>query len=273
MFDDPKFPLKAAAFVGILLATWILTRVNRLVFAKVREKRSGLYLVFFQRIFGASIIIGGILLAFSVFGGLSTVWQTLLGGTAIVSAVLVFAAQDVIKDILAGLMITVYKPFEIGNRIELEDGTCGIVKDITMRHVVLQLMDTQRVVIPNSRLNTMTLRNYSYHDENRSAPFSFHVAYGTDVEKAMRVIRQAIIASPYTIPGKQTDHGPDYAPIYFMAYEDSSLRLATTVYYEPSTPSETAISDVNLRVDHALQDSGIEIPFNYVNVVQRKAEG
>ena len=85
-----------------------------------------------------------------------------------------------------------------------------------------------------------------------------------------QVIREAIIASSYSIPGKQTEHGPDYAPIYFMAYEECSLRLDTTVYYEPSSSTEVVVSDINLRVNRALKENGIEIPYPYLNVVQKQ---
>lgn len=164
-------------------------------------------------------------------------------------------------------MITLYKPFEIGNRVELEDGTTGIVKDITMRHVVLQALDTQVVIVPNSKLNVMRIRNYSYHMNIRSNQFEFQVSYDTDVEKAISVIRQAVIDSPLTIPGKQMESGMEYANVYFLGYKESSLRLATTVYFEPTSPSEAVISDINLRVGKALKENGIEIPYPYVNVI------
>ena len=57
-----------------------------------------------------------------------------------------------------------------------------------------------------------------------------------------------------------------------MAYQDSSLKLSTTVYYEPVTPSEVLISDVNLRVNEALKENGIEIPYNYINVIEHQGE-
>ena len=265
----PEKTIKIAAFAGILLLTWIAGKVVRLIFKRIYRVRKGLYLRFFERVSTAVILIGGILLAFSVFGGFQSIWKTMLGGTAFISAVLIFAAQDSIKDILAGLMISIYKPFEIGNRVEMENGTTGIVKDITMRHVVFQLLDSQVVIIPNSRLNVMSLRNYSYHASLRSALFRFHIAYGSDVEKAMEVIRRVIMESEYSVPGKQTDHGADYAPIYFMAFEESSLRLETTVYYEDTSPSEVVISDINLRVNHALKENGIEIPYSYINVISK----
>ena len=261
--------LKVIAFIATLVFTWILIRIHHYIFKKIGSVRQGLHLRFFDRMIAAIILIGGVIVALSMFGGFSTLWKTILGGTAFASAVLIFAAQDTIKDILAGLMISMYKPFEIGNRVELEDGTTGVVKDITMRHVVFQLLDTQILVVPNSKLNGMNLRNFSYHADYRSALFRFRIAYTSDVEKAMEVIRQAIIESEYSIPGKGTDHGMDYAPVYFLAYESSSLRLDTTVYYDAASSSEVVISDINTRVNRAMKENGIEIPYEYINVVPR----
>lgn len=242
--------IKIFVFIGTLLLTYVIFRINRYIFKKIYKIRKALYLRFFERMLSSVILVGGVVIALSSFGGFDTIWKTMLGGTAFISAVLIFAAQDVIKDNLAGLMITVYKPFEIGNRV--------------------QLQDTQVIIVPNSKLNAMSIRNYSYMEEYRSALFQFHIAYDSDVEKAMRVIAHAIMESEYSVPGKKTDHGMEYGPIYFMAFEDSSLRLTTTVYYEASSPSEVVISDINLRVDHALRENGIEIPYAYLNVVQKE---
>ena len=262
--------LNIAIFAVTILVTWLLIHGVHMAFRKIEKKQSVLHFRVFERIISGFILIIGLIIAFSVFGGIGTIWKTLLGGTAIISTVLAFAAQDVIKDILAGLMITVYKPFEAGNRVELEDGTTGIVREITLRHVVLQTLDTQRVVIPNSKVNTMRVRNYSYHSRMRSAEFSFHIAYGSDVERAMAVIRQAVTESEYSIPGKDTPDGKDYAQVYFLGFEASSLRLATTVYYKPAAASEVVISDINLRVSKALAEHGIEIPYAYINVIQKQ---
>ena len=254
----------------IILVMWGLLRLNKFIFKRIQKKHEGLHLMFFQRVASAAIMIIGIIVAFSLFGGMDDVWKSMLGGTAIVSAVLAFAAQDIIKDILAGLMISINKPFEIGNRIELEDGTTGIVKDMTMRHVVLLGIDTQYHVVPNSKINLMKVRNFSYHVRTRSANFNFYIAYGSDVERAMEIIKEAIIASPLSIPGKDTEQGPVYADIYFMEYKDSSLRLTTTVYYEPTVTSEKLISDINCRVNRALKENGIEIPYQYINIIQKQ---
>ena len=271
--DKQSIIIRIAVIAVILFFMWLLIRCNRVVFHKLKERQGGIHLFFFERVNKAIILLGGIILALSGIGGVGSIWKTFLGGTAIISAVLAFAAQDVIKDVLAGMMISIYKPFEIGNRIELENGKCGVVKDITMRHVVLATEETQRMVIPNSRINTMILKNNSFHSVNRSAQFRFHIAYGSDVEKAMQVIRQAVIDSPYSIPGRLTTRGKEYGDVYFMAFEESSLTLLTTAYYHSNIPSEVLISDVNLRVNRALAENGIEIPFPYINIVHKNPDG
>ena len=198
--------------------------------------------------------------------------RVLFQGTTVIAAIAGFAAQPVIADMICGLMLSATKPFDIGDRIELEDGTSGIVKDISLRHVTLRDIDTVVRIIPNSRLNGMKITNMSWHTRTRSAHMRFHVAYDTDIERAMAVIGGAVAESPYTVAGKPGAAGSgEYGPVYFIEYADSSLVLATTVYYDPATPTEAVKSDVNLRVMKALAANGIEIPYGYVNVVMKRA--
>ena len=63
--------------------------------------------------------------------------SSLFQGTAVLAAIAGFAAKPVLSDMLCGFMLSATKPFNIGDRIEMEDGTAGIVQDITIRHVVL----------------------------------------------------------------------------------------------------------------------------------------
>ena len=193
--------------------------------------------------------------------------RVLFQGTTVIAAVAGFAAQPVIADMICGLMLSATKPFNIGDRIELEDGTSGIVKDITLRHVTLQDIDTVIRVIPNSKLNGMKIANMSLKSGIHSVHMRFNVAYSTDVRKAMTVIDRAVKDSPYAIPGRPGVGGDSYGPVYFIQYADSSLVMATTIYYQPTTPTETIKSDINTRVKRALDENHIEIPYNYVNVV------
>ena len=267
------WPWRIAAYVGVVLvialAAWLLTRINKLVFRRIQKRRKGLELIFFERLNAAIIIIAAFVIAVSFFSGFDAIWQTLLGGTAIISAVLAFAAQDVIKDILAGIMISIHKPFETGDRIVLDDGTAGTVQGMNMRHVVLIGVDTQRIVIPNSVINSQKLVNFSYGRADKSVQLKFSVGYDTDMEKAKQVVADAVESSEYSVPGKRAGGKRSYAPVYFLEFADSALILAVTVFFEKNTPTEVVVDDVNVRVREALIAAGIEIPYNYVNVVEK----
>ena len=189
--------------------------------------------------------------------------SSLFQGTAVLAAIAGFAAKPVLSDMFCGIMISTTKPFNIGDRIDLNDGTSGIVKDITIRHVVLQGIDTLKIVIPNSEINSKVITNLSKQAGRRSIHFRFVVGLNSRSDQVKRVIREAVHDSPYSVPRE----GEDYSPVYFIAYQTNGLEMATTVYYEPTSPTEVVKDDINSRVKRALEANGIEIPYNYLNII------
>ena len=256
-----------ATIVFAIIVVSVVLRVEKKATKRLIEKRGNINIRFVESISRFIIIFIAVQWVVMSSPLTQSFGRMLFQGTAIIGAIAGFAAQPVIADMICGLIMSATKPFDIGDRIELEDGTAGIVKDITLRHVVLQDIDTVVRVIPNSKLNGMKLANMSFHTQTRSIHMRFDVAYGTDVGKAMDVIARAVRDSEYSIPGKTGANGQEYGPVYFIQYADSSLVMATTVYYEPTTPTEVVKSDINTRVKRALDENDIEIPYNYVNVV------
>ena len=251
----------------------LLIIINRKFFQKLKKKHKNLHLQLLEKGINIFIIIVVGLLAFSAVGGTRSVWQTMLGGTAVISAVAAFAAQDVIKDMLGGLMISIYKPFDIGDRIELPDGTAGIVKGMTMRHVVINTIDTVKEVIPNSKLNVRQIKNYSFKADCRSVVFQFPVSFDTDPAQAKAVIAAAVKESEYSIPYHFNKEGnKDYSEVFFLYLSDSAMVMSVTVYYETGTPTEVVRDDINTRVKKALDANGIEIPYNYITLVQKNEQ-
>ena len=261
--------------IGVVIVSMsvsALLQINHWVFKRIQKKRTGVQIIFLKRLIAAGIIVVGVIVLVSVIIGFENVWTTLLGGTAVITAVVTFSAQGLIKDILGGVMISIYKPFEIGDRIMMEDGTTGVVKDISMRHVVLIGLDTETFVVPNNELNSMRITNFSYQRDNRSAKFQFYVAYNSDMDKTIRVVQEAVKSSPYSIPGRERNGEKVYSPVYFMGYEPSSLRVSTTVYFPSDVATEVLISDINLRVTRALRANNIEIPYQYINMIDKTME-
>lgn len=257
-----------AATVVVIFAL----RIEKKVSQKLLDRKKNINLRFVENIVRFVLILLAVEWVVMSSPLTQSFGKVLFQGTAIIGAIAGFAAQPVIADIICGLMMSATRPFDIGDRIELEDGTAGIVADITLRHVVLKGIDTARLIIPNSKLNGMKLTNMSAKAGKRSILCRFNVAYDTDVDLAMAVIRRAVEESPCSVPGKPGPQGEEYGPVYFIEYADSSLVMATTVYYEPGFATEAVKSDINARVKRALDANGIEIPYNYVNVVMDEKE-
>ena len=261
--------LVGAAILAIAVVT-VLLKLEKKASKRVRLTRNNINLRFVENFVRFVIIFLAVEWVVMSSPITQSFGRILFQGTTVIAAIAGFAAQPVIADLICGLMLSAARPFNIGDRIELEDGTAGIVKDITLRHVTLQDIDTVVRIIPNSKLNGMKLVNMSLSSGLRSVHLRFNVSYDTDVKRAMAVIRQAGEDSPMTVPGKPVGEGVEYGPVYFIQYAGSSLVMATTVYYQPTSPTEAVKSDVNTRVKEALDVAGIEIPYDYVNVVMNE---
>ena len=248
--------------IAVIVAL-ILLKAEKKIAGRWIRKHNGINARFAERVIRFAIIFIAAMWVIMSSSLTQSFGTSLFQGTAVLAAIAGFAAKPVLSDMLCGFMISTTKPFNIGDRIELDDGTAGIVKDITIRHVVLQGIDTLKIVIPNSEINSMRITNLSYQSKNRSIHFRFVVGLNTKPDQAKEIIRAAIKDSPYSVPRD----GDDYSPVYFMGYTPNGIEMGTTVYYEPTSPTEAVRDDIHCRVKQALDHEQIEIPYNYMNVI------
>ena len=252
------------AVIAIVVTTIILLIYGKFVKNRLKAKNN-LTIRFTQNIIRVVIILIAVIWVLVSSTATTDIGKVLFQGTAILGAVFGLAAQPVLGDFFSGIAITLNRPFEIGDWIELENGTAGVVADITPRHVVLRSLGTVEIIVPNSKINALMLKDTSFK-KLRSVKMDFNVAYGTDVDKASEIIKTEIINSELTVPAKNDE----YSEVFFEAFADSSLVLTTIVYFKQSTSGLAVKTDVNKRVNDAFNKEGIEIPFNYVNVVMQK---
>lgn len=243
------------AILAYQLLYRLLKKLTHVVFSRLEKKQGhGIHIEFFERLTNVTIV----LIVIITFIGWKNLSGTLLGSAAVLAGIIGFAAQGVISNILSGLLISIYRPFDLGDRIELADGTTGVVEGITMRHVVITGVDTAKIVIPNSTINAVSIVNYSRGDIQRSCLFNFSSDCGNDIEKAKRVILEAVKSSPFSIPGKrQKDGSMDYGQVYFIDRAGAARIMEVMVYYEKNVTDEELKDDINTRVIKALSENGI----------------
>ena len=268
IITDNKDILVKWAHLGlyILIAVvicWILLKLERKIVKKWFNRFDGINARYTEKVIRFIIIFIAAMWVIMSSEITRDFGASLFQGTAVLAAIAGFAAKPVLPDMFCGFMLSSTKPFNLGDRIELDDGTAGVVKDITIRHVVLQGIDTLKIIIPNSEINSKRITNLSHQTTTRSIHFRFQVGLNTNVSLAKEVIQTAISESPMTVPRT----GEEYSPVYFLNYTNDGLQMGTTVYYEPLYPTEVVRDDVNCRVNRALNAAKIEIPYPYTTVI------
>lgn len=243
--------------------------VMHYVFKHFIRKSDKIHMRFTAKLFNLVVLILVIGYTWGYFDPNMNIQSIMLKGSALVVAILGFAAQPAIADLICGLLISFNKPFEIGDYIIPEGMDPGVVEDITLRHTVLRIYDDLRVIVPNSVLNSKTVTNASYRSDRKGVHLTYSVSYDTDVPYAMDTIRDCVADSPYTLGIETNGIKEDSGPVYFMKFGDSALLLETTIWLNRDANGFIATTDVNNRVIKAFRERGIEIPYNFVNVVER----
>lgn len=141
---------------------------------------------FLRRLVALVIAVLGGLFAASQFGGLNRLATGVLASSAIVAAVVGFAARQTLANLVAGVMLTVAQPLRIGDQVTLEDET-GVVDDVRLNYTVLRTGDGHRVFIPNERLASGVLRNDTIVDARVRPQVSLWIPPAGDLERALKV--------------------------------------------------------------------------------------
>ena len=263
-------------FFGVLLVliTYLVLYLVKVIFRNLRKNKKGIHVYFFERLIQVLIVIIAICVLLFHYIGTQALWRTIFGSTVVIGGIIGIAGQDVLKDILGGLMLSLYKPFDVGDRLYLKDIPKSLtVEDMTMRHVVLRARDGMRFIVPNSEINKQTITHSNYDHGNRATYLQIPVAYNADLRQVIKLIRQAVKDCPYTCANNWANKDLDgYGDAYLVSIGDSAMMMETTVWSEPGTDNDLAVSEAYQAIIRSLAQNGIEIPYNFVNVVERENE-
>ena len=111
-----------------------------------------------------------------------------LFGTA--SLAVGLAMQGGLTNMVGGLMILIFKPFQIGDWIE-SNGLSGSVEEITIFYTVIKSLDCTRIVMPNGELANSNIKNFSSNSK-RKLCVDFSVSYNSDIDKVKKVLKEVI---------------------------------------------------------------------------------
>ncbi|WP_075342376.1 mechanosensitive ion channel family protein [Tenacibaculum agarivorans] len=199
---DLTTPLGIALYVILVLfLAWIVSRITRyLILLVIKSKKSdrfGRTSIQFLRnsvkfFIGICALIY-IVLTVPILRSKATI---IFSGAGIIAAILGFAAQAALSNLIAGAFIVIFKPFRVGDYIKLDEKRVGIVEDITLRHTVINNFENKRLIIPNSVISTDSVLNHTIQDSHVLSFNNFKIGLRADIDLARKIIREEAIKLP-----------------------------------------------------------------------------
>jgi small-conductance mechanosensitive channel len=139
---------------------------------------------FIRRLITVGICVIGVLIAVSEFGGLNKLAAGLLASSAIIAAVVGFAARQTLANLIAGVMLTIAQPLRIGDEVTVRD-QAGAVEDVRLNYTLLRTSGGRRLLIPNELLAAEMIRNDTILDDRVRPEASVWLPATGDIETAM----------------------------------------------------------------------------------------
>jgi small-conductance mechanosensitive channel len=181
----------------------------------------------------------GLTITLSVFG---VNVMGMIAGLGLSGLAVGFALKDIIENLLAGALILIQRPFDLGEVIELE-GITGAVTHIQIRSTTLRTFDNVEVVIPNRTVYGAVIRNYNTYPVRRRQ-VSLGFGYGENLGEAIQILMNKL----QSIEGVSEDPAP------FITLNDfGDSAVIGTLYYYINT-ERFSYADTHTTVVQALQE-------------------
>ncbi len=170
-----------------------------------------------------------------------------------------FAAKDTLSNLIAGVLLIIDRPFEIGDRIEVwrapsGSSTWGDVIDVGLRATKIKTTDNIVIIIPNNEIMTRDIVNYTADSNRIRVRINIGVAYHVDIAKAKAVILKLAATAEWI--SKQPP-----PKVVVRSFGESSVNLQLRVWIANARKRMDTISYITDRIKSAFDEEGIEIPY------------
>jgi small-conductance mechanosensitive channel len=223
---------------------------------KTETKIDNIIFELLNRFSGALIYSVAVVLALDIMG---VNVMPFVAGAGVLGVAVGFAAKDTLSNLIAGVLLIIDRPFEIGDRIEVwsapaNSATWGDVIDIGLRATKIQTTDNIIIVIPNNEIMKRDIVNYTLISANIRVRINIGVAYDTNIDQA----KKAIIDVASDLDWVLKDPAPR---VVVRNFGESSIDLQLRVWIKDARRRIHTISAVTDNVKAAFDREGIEIPF------------
>ncbi|WP_261857153.1 mechanosensitive ion channel family protein [Photobacterium sanguinicancri] len=196
--NAPQMLFKLFVFVIIIAVFRILKNITSKMVKKgvssPNLRMSQLMQEFFVSMSGKGVFCIGLLIALSQIGLDLT---PILTGFGVAGVIIGFALQDTLSNFASGMMLLIYRPFDVGDFVEA-GGVSGKVSHMSLVSTTIKTFDNQILIVPNSKIWGDTIKNVT-HERVRRVDMVFGIGYSDDLELAEKVFNEIIDAHPMVL--------------------------------------------------------------------------
>jgi small conductance mechanosensitive channel len=238
-------------FVAIVLIAMFLARLVGKAIEKVMARSSQT-----SQLLGDFLIVTSrrLVLAIGIIIGLAALEVNIGPLLAVIGAagfVIAFALQDSLGNFASGILIMVFKPFDVGDLVEI-GGVLGKVKSMNLLSVLIHTPDNKAVIIPNNNIWSDTITNVTGTDSRR-VDLEFGIGYGDDIETAQQIMEQVVSEHPLVLK--------EPAPVVRVhALADSSVNFVCRPWVKTDDYWDV-FWDITRTVKERFDAGGVSIPF------------
>ncbi|MEF8880161.1 MAG: mechanosensitive ion channel domain-containing protein [Candidatus Thermoplasmatota archaeon] len=249
------------SFIVVIVGVYVAYRVFDEILDEISRRRGRGKSVFgnvvkpiLKKIGVVVIILGGLIFGLSAAGIEVT---ALLAGAGVMGLVIAFAAQDTLSNFFSGLHLLLDRPFKMGDIILLEGGEYCRVESIGMRSTKLySIFNHELIILPNNSIANQKIINIVEPDTQIRARVEVGVAYGSDIQKVMKILYTATEKHPNVVKKE------GYEPLVrFTEFGDSSLNFLIIFWVDDVMNQWRTASDIRNEIDKRFREEGITIPF------------
>lgn len=211
-----------------------------------------------------------------LFTPFQTILKTLLASGGVLAVVIGLAAQEAAGNFVNGLMISIFKPFKIGDLIKVNNGELvGTVIDISIRHTIIKTYENTKIVVPNSVMDKAILENVTAVNERKANFLELEISYESDLEKAMEIIQEAVKHHPNYLDARSEEEKAAQVPeviTRLIDFGESGLKLKTTVYSKDNAEGFAMLSDLRITIKKRFDEEGIDLPYPHRTLIVKQPE-
>jgi len=233
-----------------------LTYLEKNIADRTANKVDDIIFDLLNRFSGAILYVTAIILALDIVG---INVMPFIAGAGVAGLAIGFAAKDTLSNLIAGVLLIIDRPFEIGDRIEVwsapaGSATWGDVVDIGLRATKIKTTDNIVIIIPNNEIMKRDIVNYTIISALIRVRVNIGVSYETDIRKAKDIIVDVARRMEWVSESPSPK-------VVVRNFGDSSVDLQLRVWIHDARRRMDTISFVIDNVKEAFDRAGIEIPY------------